>query len=529
MYPLKKRLSARYLGGRLEAGCGLSWLCLRVVVFDRIADIHPIWSTDCFSSESSHWCLPSRSIKKHNLVVCRQTIRSMSLGYVCEGDAMPELKQTEPEKDYLLLSLTNACAEIRLSQTIDLGADFFTDLNLFNFDKSIDALLQIHKFSEPLKAVIVADSRFFGSRVRILRDDRGGNGFYPNFVGSTLIRRALQFGPAAAIKWLIKVLSTTAATGKTIQTLWGVSVREVVQLTPEVSIVPIGSVPESKQKQWLTQGSYLQGSSLVMSMLDFVVPQSALIVNRKIEPFTYDPESQEPFPNDDYIETHRLLLDIALALTVVGPREVISAPRWFTYDDQDLEYVQLGSSRSSQLIEILPNQHKEYPELDPKEAQKLVQGYLALQGKTRDKVCVALQRLSQAQRRHNVGDRAVELSTAFETLLGDDTTNEMTHKIKVRSVRILGGTDETRKRNAAVINKAYKIRSKLVHTGHVDATEIFTICGQKMAISEIIENTITMCSELIASIISRGSIPDWSIFDITEQYAPPLISRAASE
>lgn len=93
----------------------------------------------------------------------------------------------------------------------------------------------------------------------------------------------------------------------------------------------------------------------------------------------------------------------------------------------------------------------------------------------------------------------------------------MTHKIKVRSVRLVGGADEVRTKNAAVINKAYSIRSKLVHTGHVDSAGFETVCGQRMSVSDIIDHTVTMCVDLIKIIIRRGSIPNWSIFDINEQ------------
>lgn len=432
---------------------------------------------------------------------------------------MPELKQAEPVEpkvDHLFIALTDACKKIGLSGKTPVGTELLTEFDPLNVDLSIATILQIHEFEKPLNEIIVKDDRFPGSSVRMLRNDGGACGFYPNFVSSPLVRRALQIGSASAIEWLEKVLNTTAATGKTIQMLWGVPVGQEIQLTPEVKIVPIDKVPDSKNKQRLTQDSFSQSSSPIYSTLNFTIPPSALMMDGRIEPFAYDPEKQPDFQDDAYLERHDLLLDIALALIVVGPREVISAAKWFTCDDPDLEYAQ-PDVRSSQMLEILPTRHADYPQLEPIAAQKVVQGYLALPGKTRDKVRVALKRLNQAQRRHNVGDRAVELSTAFEALLGDGAKTEMTHKIKVRSVRLLGGTDEVRKKNAAVIYKAYDIRSQLVHTGRVDAAKTETVCGHRMMVSEIIDNTITMCADLIKLIIERGSIPDWSIFDITEQ------------
>ncbi|MGH8604334.1 MAG: hypothetical protein ACREXR_16620 [Gammaproteobacteria bacterium] len=272
------------------------------------------------------------------------------------------------------------------------------------------------------------------------------------------------------------------------------------------------------QKQWITGHSYFRDRGPIMAMFNFEQPKSALMAARRIEPFTYDPDAEPDLTHDEFSQTHELSLDITLALTVVGPRVPISAAQWFTFDDPDLDQASiLSGTRRGQLLEILPKQPGDYPILDPAEAQQIVQAYLALQGDTRRKVRVALKRLNQAQRLHSVGDRALELSTAFETLLGDDATTEMTHKIKVRSVRLVGGTDDVRTKNAAVINKAYSIRSKLVHTGHVDSAGFETVFDQQMNVSDIIDHAVTMCVDLIKIIIRRGSIPNWSIFDITEQ------------
>jgi hypothetical protein len=416
----------------------------------------------------------------------------------------------------LLEGLTLAYQQGTTSKIIvgDLG--LLEAMNSTNLEVSAKASIIIHALADRLSKLIVKDSRFPGVSVRMIRGDDGAIGFYPNMVGFSLVRRALQTGsPEAAVEWLQKVLETTTATGKTIRTLWGVPVDQEIELTSRVKIVPIDKLPDSRQKQRITGHSHLLSGPPVMNPLNWQPPQSALVVSRKIEPFIYDPDAQPNFTHDEFIQTHELLLDVTLVLTVVGPRASIPSVQWFTFDDPDLNEASIvsGSSRW-QNLEILPAWHTNYPVLDPEEAPLVVKDYLALQGNTRSKVRVALQRLNQAQRRHNIGDRAVELSTAFEALLGDNSTTEMIHKIKVRSVRLIGGTDEVRKRNAAILNNTYKIRSTLVHTGHVDELSVKNVCGQKMSASDIIDQTITMCSNLIKIIIRRGSIPDWSIFDI---------------
>ncbi len=260
------------------------------------------------------------------------------------------------------------------------------------------------------------------------------------------------------------------------------------------------------------------GAYPIATMLDFNPPKSALVVCRQIEPFTCDPDELNQFPSDEFAKTYELLSDIAIVLTAVGPRASMPIVQWFTFDDPDLEDASMMSgSRRGYLHEILPYGYTKYPLLDPVEAPEIVRAFLKLHPKTKDRVRLALHRLNQAQRRRNPGDQAVELSTAFETLLGDGNNHEMTHKIKVRLVRLLGGDKDARKRNAAIISKTYDFRSKLVHTGDVNIVKQVTICDQKMSASEIIEAAIAMCAELIKKIIQQGSIPQWESFDITDQ------------
>lgn len=418
----------------------------------------------------------------------------------------------------LLSALTAVYQQLRIIKlpTGDMG--LLEALNSQSIDPSSSAILQIRQASEGLKDILVKDSHFPGNSVRMIRADGGSSGFYPEFAVSHLVQKTLQTGsPETSIEWLQQILATTTATGKTIHALWGVPVDREIQLTPQVKIVPIEMLPESPQKKLISGGLYFPRSSLVMASLDYEQPKSALTVDRKIEPFVFDPNVGQNFNNDEFVQIHELLLDVTLVLTVVGPRVPISAAQWFTFDDPDLNQVSITSgARRSQSHEILPN-YCEYPSLDSVEASDIVQAYLALPAGTRNKVRVALKRLNQAQRRHNVGDRAVEISIALETLLGDNANTEMTHKIKVRSVRLLGGSNEFRQKNASIISKTYNIRSKLVHMGIADAASSETVCGQTMSASDIINHAITMCADLTKIIIRRGSIPDWKDFDITEQ------------
>lgn len=381
----------------------------------------------------------------------------------------------------------------------------------------LDAANVIHTLAQGVADALIRDTRFPGAAVRMIRQGMGGaSGFYPAFVPQHLIRRLAMLGSSdAAIAWLQKVLSTAEATGALILVLWGVPVDGPVELTEDVSVVPFEAIPESEIKQVLASRGH-RDNGLIASAIDMSGPSSALMMKRIISPLTYDPD-QGPQDDSSSTQAYEILNEVATVLTLIGPRVSLGLTTWFTFDDPDFE---IWAGRSSQIAEIVPAQFKEYPVLDAAAAQELVQTYLRLPGDLRTHFRVAIDRINQAQRRRNAGDQAVELATALEMLVGDKANNEMTHKVKVRTVRMVGGNLEERRRNAAIVNKAYAIRSKMVHTGVVEAGATESILGERVAVSDIVDMALNLCVQLITALIRRGNIPDWGEFDITEQGDP---------
>ena len=421
----------------------------------------------------------------------------------------PEATPQEPELNRLL---SGALEQIDATRYPNIEMPILDAIKSRDLDVWVGAVNHIHKLTSGIREALIRDKRFPAEKVMMMRSGLGGSvGFYPNFVDQFLIRRAAITGSAeGAIQWLAKILDSTKVTGKLILALWGVPVEQEVHLTSEVTIVPFGALPDSDQKRMVSEHSHrLEG--IVASALDFLPPQSALVLARTINPVIYDPSETEL--NDEiYAEEYNLLQDIALVLTIVGPRVSLPSMLWFTFDDPDFE---LGAFRTTPMTEIVPTRPVDYPILSPQEAPEIVQAYLRLPPNTRRHVGVALERLNLAQRRVNVGDRAVELATAFESLVGDGDKNEMTHKVKVRTVRIIGGSIDERITNAAIINKAYSIRSTLVHTGRIDSRTMETINGQRLPVSEIIDRALLLCVKLAKHIIASGEIPNWRIFDIS--------------
>ncbi|WP_059763593.1 hypothetical protein [Burkholderia ubonensis] len=112
--------------------------------------------------------------------------------------------------------------------------------------------------------------------------------------------------------------------------------------------------------------------------------------------------------------------------------------------DQNLQFAleRIATLKMIRAVEILPARQMAY-KIDSDAALKLVKNFFALDEHSKKRVRLALKRLNASQRRQSVGDMALELAIAFESLLGDGVPTEMTNKIATRSARLLGGSSLT--------------------------------------------------------------------------------------
>ena len=372
----------------------------------------------------------------------------------------------------------------------------------------------LHDMSSGLEELITSDPRFLGRTVKMVRTLNGRSGFYPSFVGPRLLQRTIDTGSASAgISWLQKVLSTQVADGKFITALWNVPVNEEVQLAPDVRLVPFDSLPNSGQKTAIENSQFQTG--IISTALAWQPPSSALVVPYQVAPFLSDQE-EDPAIDVKFSDLHESVADVTLLLTLIGPRVAIQVAHWFNFDDPDLELALLGQSRGSQMMEILPKlTGQDPPALNAEEAMEIIRRFNALAPSAKEKIKIATDRLKRALLRHQPADRAVEVSIALEILCGDKQTSEMTHKVKVRAVRLLGGSPGVRERNRSILTKTYDVRSKLVHQGSHD-TKPISVLGVSMEVDAVISEACRLCAELIKTVIRRGAFPDWLHFDIND-------------
>lgn len=417
-----------------------------------------------------------------------------------------------PKRDALEEFLEGKLQEASAYRFAPMGLLDVLKIDPQNFDSQAPFVL--HDMSSGLEELITSDPRFLGRTVRMVRTLNGASGFYPSFLGPKLLQRTFDTGSAsAAIAWLQKVLSTQVADGKFITALWNVPVASEVQLTPDVRLVPFDSLPHSGQKTAIENSQFQTG--IISNPLAWHPPSSALVVPYQVDNFVCDQE-EKPVGDNQFFVLHESVADITLLLTLIGPRVAIQVAHWFNFDDPDLEFALLGKSRGSQMMEILPKlTGQNSPVLNAEEAIEIIRRFNALTLSAKKKIKIATDRLRRALLRHQPADRAVEVSIALEILCGDTQTSEMTHKVKVRAVRLLGGNPSERERNRTIVTKTYDVRSKLVHQGSHD-TKPISVLGVSMEVDAVISEACHLCAELIKTIIRRGAFPDWLHFDIND-------------
>jgi len=377
-----------------------------------------------------------------------------------------------------------------------------------------EALLVLSPDLPAIEALIRDDGRF-PTQVLAMASIHGCFGIFPYAADRSLVVRALKTTGEEAIAWYLKVLATSSASGVYIHALWGVDIPSRIRLTDDLALVPVSELPESWQKTSLSFRPLHWGPTGMSGFAWMNPPTTALVAQHVLNPLILV-LVQPPELNMD--ATTRLIQkvdDAALCLTAIGPRAPLLAMAWWEFDDTDIRDAdRMRSGSFGQSIEIVPRIGQTFPTLDAGLAIEMVGGFQRMEPKSQARARLALQRLGQALRRHSLGDKAIELAIALETLTADGDANEVSHKVKVRATKILGGDAAARERNAKLIAETYNIRSKQMHTGSFDASKPRTVAGASLTPAEILEQTASLCADLVIAMIRRGSIPTWAAFDI---------------
>ena len=366
-----------------------------------------------------------------------------------------------------------------------------------------------------LSALMLADARFGDRGHLMVATANGARAFYPPT--RTLLEKLYQTGDVnAAIAWLTKVLATTSAIGYVVSVLYGVDVAQPFEIVPGLTIMPLDCAPPTKQLQ-----RFLETTDEMLWFLRCSPPQAALVSTMSVSPFVYRGDSGEARPPERAVVTQEYFRltsahsDMARLLTLIGPCLPLIVESWFSFHDPDLHLASgADSSRSWPNIEIASVFGSPVQLIGHEEAKQLATAFQSFPAADKLVVDLALDRLRHAQARLHDGDRAVEIFVALEALLGDGQSNELSHKMSTRAVRLLGGSSADRLRTFQLLKKFYEVRSKVMHTGKVDPARKYTVANVSISLSQLADESTAVCAAVIRRIIELGCIPKWGEFDI---------------
>jgi hypothetical protein len=307
-------------------------------------------------------------------------------------------------------------------------------------------------------------------------------------------------GPAAAIRWLQKVISTEEADVRVVAEVWGAGVVGALSLPRGVNIAATSAAPPS------------------VRIMELDPPGTALDFIRTL---------QEPTKAVAWVELSQMRWDedmaggracweareaihlAILAMALIPGQAPLIVRTWSEFVDSDLERAINGRAWQPAFEDGPPLDTLSQPNPIHESQLGPVIDVLKLPKHLANKLELPLSRLSLSRRRSQSGNQAIELCTALEALFGDSNEKtELGYRLRLRAALLLGRTLEERIAIRSELGKLYTLRSKAVHgTGSKPAvTALETLrqiqCGADIATRAILE------------IVQHKKWPDWAMLEL---------------
>jgi hypothetical protein len=136
--------------------------------------------------------------------------------------------------------------------------------------------------------------------------------------------------------------------------------------------------------------------------------------------------------------------------------------------------------------------------------KKLLLCYDKLDAKSRVRIQIAINRLSQAKRRIQLADQILDLGIALEMLLLGEKPEQLALSFRLRGSWLLSATQDERRDNYQTLKEIYSYRSDVAHTG--------TLCegnATKIAkVSQSLPKYQKIAEDIFRKIILKG-FPKW--------------------
>jgi hypothetical protein len=367
----------------------------------------------------------------------------------------------------------------------------------------------------PLVAATSNLDEFSAERSYTLRYP-GGERTIDATLAATMLYRFVTGGGAMvdALRGLRRALGENETRGQFIMVVSGLNISSAADVTEDIRLLPFSDLPHSPS--WNEASRHVAAAFLPPGIPAHLLPVAAFVARVTVPGTVRDGEGASPHVTVGAPSEVRAKLDeMRLACTCVGPSRPVPVVEWFEFSDPLLAQLQAPSGMAM----VYEDLRHGYPWLevqhDATEMAAVARRYSELaDAGTRARLARALRRLNYAMRRADIGDRAVELSTALESVLVDDR-GEHTFKIALRSALVIPGTRAERVAARAIVSAIYGIRSALVHSGQA-ATSVRVRGRGSVSAAEVVEEGSRITGAVLRELIRAGSIPQWEDLEVRQ-------------
>jgi hypothetical protein len=310
----------------------------------------------------------------------------------------------------------------------------------------------IQEISRPLRLLLAAHPEFgagrncfFGGKQMML---------HPQFLAPAALRVAGQHDASAAIRWLHKIYAVEVTDVRVVAEVYGLQLTTPRKLKNGLMLQPLAELRSSPNamtiaSQWrIRPGGYHPPS--------FYPPVAATLDVCAVSATTGH-ETGRTLTDAKFAELSRTVK----ALTLADAAAPVIGISWIDFVDSDLVSAEVGQITQGANFEGALNRISAVEINDA--GWQWVDHYLELKSDVRAVCDIAIDRLNLARRRISPGDKAIDGAICLESLLGDDDSNELTYKLKLRAALLLGSTLEERREIRDAVGKFYKLRSSTVH------------------------------------------------------------------
>ena len=356
----------------------------------------------------------------------------------------------------------------------------------------------LSEITAPLTAILTGHP-VFGPGRNIFFASKQLN-LHPQYVPQGLLRIMLGGDAPSAVSWLHHLFEIDRADLRMVAVVHGLEVEQPVILANNVHLLPFAATPDSPNFRALARRYQINPWS--MTEFESVLPPAMAVVNMGSMAASADPTAG----NAAYDVAYNAILDAVRGFTLADRASPVVGNSWTDFVDPALAVAEFGRMWMTGRFEGSLSQGPR-AKVD-EEALAWAERYLLMDESLRRSVNIALDRLNLARRRRSAGDQAIDGGICLEALLGDDSPQELTYKLRLRAALLLGMTLAERREIRRAVGALYDLRSKVVH-GRPRRPEDIESDARHAA------RGLDICTQAVRAMVRRNVHPDFAMWELT--------------